>query len=111
MGLEKSAVIERLLEDKKNERVGRQLEEVLGKLGKPMDQKGVELLGFVDLEKIASDLIRPDIGINQFCFFQLNFSSRIFELTLSFQLCIITTTYQAEKRREKESLFFCLSSH
>ena len=102
-------MLEGLLEDKKTEGVGRELEEVLGQLGKPMDQKGVELLGFVDLEKIAADLVRPDIGISQFSSFSLfqAFSCIYFYFYFYFS-ALLHHLRQKGKRRGKKSLLSLL---
>ena len=59
-----------LLSPKKGDPIKGDLERELEKLGKPkQDLKAVELLGYVDLEKIAENIRNPEIGIARFFFF------------------------------------------
>ena len=58
-----------LISPKKGDPLKADLEVELGKLGKPkQNQKAVELLGYVDLEKIAENIRNPSIGISRFGF-------------------------------------------
>ena len=68
---------------KKKKKLRAELESVLALLGEPkQDQRPVEMLGYLDLEKIVEDLKNPEKGISTFFFSFLFFSFFLFLFTI-----------------------------